>query len=414
VRRRVIVERSDRLHQLAPDLGEQLDRLERRVGARGEDVVDLSRVRPLEELEEGLAEEVVRVSQKPEAAAPVPLAGALPLRRAVARWYSASERVTVDPETQVLVLPGAREALLQLALALLGPDDVACTLDPADTIHHSVTVMADCPSARLSLAPHNGFQPDFDALSAEAAERLKLCIMGYPHDPTAVLAHPDTFPSAVQMARRFNVILCHDARQCYAGLGERPPRSLLATPGALGVAVEVFEVPPPPVPSPWRLSVAVGNAEVLGCLSSAVRAIGTIPGAVIQLAAASALYREDQRRRACCKTLAERRDLLVQGLRRLGWPIAAPEATPFLWLAVPRGYSSTRFASLLLRRAGLRVVPGVQFGEGGEGYVRLCFAVASQQIEVGLSRLKQLFSERPRLSRQLRPRPGRRRRRGEG
>ena len=178
------------------------------------------------------------------------------------------------------------------------------------------------------------------------------------------------------------------------------------------MAVEIQEIPPLPVPSPWRLAFALGNAEVLACLTSAMRATVAGPSPVVQLAAARAVYREEQRRRGCRKVLTERRDLLVEGLKTLGWKLSPPQATPFLWLPVPPGYSSFRFASLLLRRAGLRIVPGTQFGENGEGYVRLCFAVPREHIEVALSRLKQLFSEHPRLPRLVVAKTGRRRRRG--
>jgi hypothetical protein len=213
------------------------------------------------------------------------------------------------------------------------------------------------------------------------------------------------------LARKYNIIICHDARLAYASFGERPRTGFLGERGAVGVGVEIFEIPPPPVPSPWRLAVVVGDAEVLACLTAAMRATGSAPVTVIQLAAASALYREEQRRRLCTRVLREHRDVFVEGLKTLGWQVSTPDATPFLWLGVPPGYSSVRFASLLLRRAGVRSVPGVQFGANGEGYVRLCFAVTQENIRAALAGFRELLAERPRLRRQLRPRTARRRRR---
>ncbi len=408
MRRRVIIERSDRLHHLVPDLTEQFDRMHKRVEARGVEVVDLTRPLPLLELEEGLSEEFIRTSEDPEASVSPPIRGAPALRRAMARWYEGACGVSLDAETQIVVLPDVRQAMLHLALALVGPSDGVCTLDPADPLHHTVSVMADSPSRRLPLRPQNGFQPDLDMISADEVGQLKLMIFGYPHDPTGVLAQPDTYPAAVRMAAKHNVILCHDARQSYARYGEAQSTSFLAVRGALGVGIEVQEIPPCSVPSPWRLAVVAGNADVLGCLVAAMRAVATRPSPAVQLAAARATYREEQRRRSCRKVLAERRDLLVEGLRSLGLTSSPPEATSFLWLPVPRGYSSVRFAALLLRRGGLRTEPGIQFGEGGEGYVRLCFATPRERIETAVERLRQLLVERPLLRRQFPGAAGRR------
>jgi LL-diaminopimelate aminotransferase len=404
----VIIERSDRLHHLAPDLTEQFNRIQRRVEVRGVDVVDLTCTTPLLELEEGLGEELIRAAADPEASASVPTRGAPALRRAVARWYEGACGVTLDPDTQVVVLSDARQALLNVALALVGPTDGVCTLDPGDPLHHAVSVMAGCPSRRLPLRPQNGFQPDLDMISPDEAGRLKLMFFGYPHDPTGELAQPDTYPTLVGMAQKHNVILCHDARQSYARYDGAGSVSFLAARGALGVGIEVQEIPPAPVPSPWRLAVVVGNADVLACLVAALTAVAASPASAAQLAAARAIYHEEKRRHSCRTLLSGRRDLLVEGLRSLGLTSPPPDATAFLWLPVPRGYSAARFAALLLRRAGVRVVPGVQFGEGGEGYVRLCFATAEDRLTIAVERLEQLLVERPLLRRQFSAGPGRR------
>ena len=359
--------------------------------AAGRLLVDLSGSEPERIFAGAAAAALARAAGRPDAAQCVPAAGAPELRRAIVSWYLDRHGVRLDPETQVLPLAGARQGLFLAPLACCDPGDVVLVPDPSSLAYRMGAYLAGTEVVALPLRAELGHLPDLAAVPEGLARRARLLFLNYPNNPTGAAAPPRLLAEAVAFARRRGLLLCHDFTHCASGYdGYRPP-SALAAEGAPEAALEFISVSMALGLPGWRLGAAVGAAGPLAALRRVVTEAGAGASAPLQFAGA-ALLAEAQRAGllvARSETLRVRRDLLTAALREAGAHVARPRAAPYLWVACA-GHSSAEYARWLLERTGVLVVPGADFGVGGEGFCRWSLLCATADIEEVAARLRAL------------------------
>ena len=309
-------------------------------------------------------------------------------RRAVAQWYQSRFGVTLDPETEVLSLIGAKEGIGHMALGLVDPGDVVLQPDPAYPVYNAGTVFAGGEPCWMPLHEENGWLPDLDAIPSEVARRAVAMWLNYPNNPTGAIASLDYLERAVAFARRHDIVLLHDA--CYSEVaydGYRPV-SLLQVPGAKEVGIEFHSLSKSYNMTGWRIGMAAGNADVIRALfqvksnldsgvSQAVQQMG------IQALTGSQAYLEERNHQ-----YQARRDLLLPALTRLGLDAPPPKAGLYVWARVPPGYTSAGFATALLDDLDIVITPGSSYGASGEGYVRLSLTLSDEHVEEAVRRLR--------------------------
>ena len=151
------------------------------------------------------------------------------------------------------------------------------------------------------------------------------------------------------------------------------PFLCLQVPGAKDVSIELHSLSKMFNMTGWRIGFAMGNAEAIGVLNKLKSNLDSKQFPAISLAAAHALLEVDNK--PTLDLYKKRRDILCDGLTALGWKIRKPEAALYVWTRVPAGYTSMSFAKFLLDEAGVLVIPGVGYGEFGEGYIRMSLTV---------------------------------------
>ena len=138
----------------------------------------------------------------------------------------------------------------------------------------------------------------------------------------------------------------------------------------------------------WRVAFAVGNAEVLAALAGVKSNLDSGVFYASQHAASTALLRyDDPSVRASVDIYRARRDQLVGGLRRAGWCVDPPEATFYVWAKCPDGQDSMGTVTRILESANVVVIPGVGFGQCGDGYVRFALTVDEQRTKEAMERI---------------------------
>jgi LL-diaminopimelate aminotransferase len=311
------------------------------------------------------------------------------LRRAMADWYARRFGVELDPDTEVLPTLGAKDAIAHVPLALLDPGDVALAPDPGYPVYVTGAIMADAEPYPMQLRANQGWLPDLDAIPRDIAERARILWLNYPNNPTAATAPADFFQEAIEYCRREGIILCHDAPYSEISFRGYSAPSVLQFEGAKEVAVEFHSLSKTYNMTGWRVGMAVGNAEVVRLLGQVKTNIDSGVFPVVQHAAISALRTpQDPAMNAIYQARQER---AVKTLRTLGWDdFVPPDATFYLWVPVPDGYTSVSFAARVLDEAGVNVTPGVGFGRGGEGYVRISLTVPDRRLDEALERLTKL------------------------
>lgn len=381
---------ADRLQQLPPYLFKEIDRVKEEVKARGVDIIDLGVGDPDLPTPAFIIQALQQAVLDPGTHRYPSYSGMNEFKAAVARWYQRRFGVSLDPEREVVTLIGSKEGIAHLPLAFNNPGDLNIATSPAYPVYHIGTLFAGAETHFLPLRRENRFLPDLSEISATVARRAKLFFFNYPNNPTAAVADLDFFRQVVEFCQQHEIIAVHDAAYTEVAYdGYRPP-SFLQVPGAKETGIEFHSLSKTYNMTGWRLGFAVGRAEVIEGLGKVKSNIDSGVFNAIQYAGIAALDSDQSCVAANCRIYQERRDLLVAGLRRLGYEVEAPKATFYVWLPVPTGFTSAQFTALLLEQAGIVTTPGNGFGAPGEGYVRLALTVGKERLEEALARLARL------------------------
>jgi LL-diaminopimelate aminotransferase len=385
-----MIQTADRLRKLPPYLFAEIDRKKREVRARGVDVIDLGIGDPDLPTPPHIVRALQAAAEKSEHHRYPSYEGMLAFREAVADWYRRRFGVTLDPETEVLTLIGSKEGTAHMPLAFVNPGEIVLVPDPGYPVYSAGTWFAGGECFFMPLRRQNGFLPDLGAIPADVARRATLMYLNYPNNPTAAVARPAFFRDVVEFARRNDVIVCHDAMYSELRFDDYLPPSFLATPGAKEVGVEFHSLSKTYSMTGWRLGFCVGNPDAVGGLGKIKTNVDSGAFQAIQEAGIAALTGPQDVPERYRKTYQERRDIVVQGLRTLGWEVDVPRATFFVWAPVPAGGDSRAFATRLLEEAGVVVTPGVGFGPSGEGFYRVALTLGADRIAEAMERLQKL------------------------
>ena len=379
-----------RLKLIPPYLFKAIDEKKEEVKARGVDIIDLGVGDPDLPTPQFIVDKMKEAVQDPRTHR-YPLYSGLNLfREAVARWYRRRFGVELDPASEVLTLIGCKEGLAHLPLGVNNPEDINLMTSPAYPVYRLGTLFAGANSFFVPLLKENNFLPDLRAIPPIEARDAKLFFFNYPNNPTAAVATREFFTQMVDFCREYQIIPVHDASYTEMAFdGFRPP-SFLEVPGAKEIGVEFHSLSKTYSMTGWRLGMAVGHREVLAALGKVKSNIDSGAFDAIQLAGIAALDSDQSCVQQYCAIYQERRDLLVDGLIKLGYQAEKPKATFYVWMAVPPGMTSMSFAGHLLEHAGIVAVPGIGFGDPGEGYVRLALTVPKERMAEALTRLEKI------------------------
>jgi LL-diaminopimelate aminotransferase len=373
-----VIARARRLEKIPPYLFGEIAALKAKALAEGRDLIDLGIGDPDQPTPAPIIQALFEAAQNPEThrydESP---AGDPPFLEAVCRWFARRFGVEVDPKTEALLLIGSKEGLAHLAWAYIDPGDLSLVPDPAYTVYRVNTLMAGGDVATMPLKAENNFLPDLTAIPTDAAKRAKLLWLNYPNNPTGAVATLEFYRDAVAFCRDYNLLLVNDAAYSEVAFDGFQPPSALQIPGAKETVIELHSFSKMFNMTGWRIGMAFGNPDAIATLNKLKSNLDSKQFAAISRAAAYAIEHADNR--PTLSLIQRRRDILVDGLNALGWNIPKPKATFYVWAAVPEGETSISFAKRLLEEAGVLVIPGVGYGEYGEGYVRMSLTVAGDR-----------------------------------
>jgi LL-diaminopimelate aminotransferase len=307
-------------------------------------------------------------------------------RRAVAGWYRRRFGVELDPDAEVLPLIGSKEGIAHLAVAFVDPGDAALVPDPGYPVYEVSTLLAGGRPAPVRLEAERGFLPDWDA--ARVPPGAKLVWLNYPSNPTAAVATLDDLAAAVAFAREHDLLLAYDNAYSEITFDGFVAPSVLQVPGAKEVALEFHSLSKTYNMTGWRCGFCVGSRVAIEALGRVKTNIDSGIWNAVQRAGIAALegpqgFLDDLRER-----YRRRRDLVIDAFNDMGWSLAPPRGSVYVWLPVPEGHDSASFATLLLEEAGVVVAPGRGYGEAGEGYVRISLTVPDERLVEGLERIR--------------------------
>jgi alanine-synthesizing transaminase len=373
-----------RVGALPPYVFAAIDGLKLELRRAGEDVVDLGFGNPDIPSSEVAVEKLREAVLNPRNHRYSSSRGIPNLRRAICDLYRRRFGVELDPETQALTTIGAKEGLAHLLWVLVQPGDAAVVPSPSYPIHLFAPVFAGAVVEQVAMGADEDLFGNVVAAVERSRPRPRVLLLSFPHNPTTATVELDFMQRVVDFAREHDLIVVHDF--AYADLafdGHRPP-SILQADGAAEVAVELYTLTKSFSMAGWRVGFVVGNSEVVQALARLKSYLDYGTFQPIQIAATVAMNEAPGFPAEVCEIYRSRRDALCDGLARIGWPVAKPRGTMFVWAPIPESYralGSLDFAVKLAREARVAVSPGVGFGPGGDGFVR--FALVENEHRIG-------------------------------
>ena len=384
------IEPAGRIKTLPPYLFAAIDEMKKKAIARGVDIINLGIGDPDLPTPAPIVERMRQEAGNPKHHQYPSYEGMLSFRQAVADWYKRRFGVSLDPADEVLTLIGSKEGIGHVPLAFVDPGDVVLVPSPGYPVYPVGTSFAGGTSYMMPLTKANHFLPDLRAIPRDVARKAKLMFLNYPNNPTSVMAGRDFFTRVVEFANEHKIIVCHDAAYSEVYYDGRKPASFLEADGAKEVGVEFHSLSKTFNMTGWRIGFAVGNKQVLAGLGKVKSNLDSGVFQAVQEAGIVGLRDGDALAEGIRAVYQERRDALLPGLKRIGLEVEPLHAAFYVWITVPKGFTSASFTAHLLEKAGIVTTPGNGFGEAGEGYVRLTLCTTKERLLEAVSRMDQI------------------------
>jgi len=388
------MEEFKRIKRLPPYVFAIVNELKVKARSRGEDVIDFGMGNPDLATPPHIVDKLCEAARNPRNHRYSASRGITKLRRAICDWYGRRYGVELDPETEAIATMGAKEGLSHLALAITEPGDVALVPNPTYPIHAYSVIIAGGDVRHVRLGPEEDFFANLMAAFRESWPRPKLLILSFPHNPTTTVVDLDFFAKIVAFAQDHDLIVIHDL--AYADLvfdGYSAP-SLLQVPGAKDVGVEFFTLSKSYNMPGWRVGFAVGNRRIVAALTRIKSYLDYGMFQPVQIASIIALNGPQDCVGEIAATYGSRRDVLCEGLTRVGWKVEKPRGTMFVWARIPERYremGSLEFSKFLLERAKVAVSPGIGFGQYGDEFVRFALVENEHRTRQAVQGIKRVL-----------------------
>lgn len=364
--------------------------LERR--QQGIDIIDLGMGNPDRPTPQHIVDKLCEAAQEARNHRYSASRGIFNLRREVVWYYERRFGVShLDQEHEVISVIGTKEGISHLALAIIDGGDIVLVPDPTFPIHIYSVIIAGGSVMSIPLREEDAFVPDLVKVMKEIWPKPKAVILSFPQNPTGAVVDLSFFEEVVDFAKRHDIILIHDL--AYADIvfdGYEAP-SLMQVNGAKDIGIEFVSLSKSYNMAGWRCGFAVGNRDLIEALAKIKGYYDYGIFAPIQIAAIMAMRTDYEVVRENALTYQKRRDVLVDGLNRIGWNVKKPQATMFVWAPIPPQYKhldSMDFAMKLLDEAEVCISPGIGFGNNGEGYVRIALVENENRIRQAVRQIR--------------------------
>ena len=361
---------------------------------RGEDIIDFGMGNPDGATPQHIVDKMIEAARKTVTHRYSLSKGIPRLRRAICNWYKSRYDVDLNPETEAIVTIGSKEGIAHLCMATLDRGDTVLVPNPSYPIHIYGPVIAGAEIRSVPIHNTADFLAELEYVIPQMQPRPRILILNFPSNPTTHCVERPFFERVVALCREYGIYLVHDL--AYADIvfdGYRAP-SVLEVPGAKDIAVEFFTLSKSYNMPGWRVGFMVGNPKLVAALGRIKSYFDYGTFTPIQVASILALEGPQDCVKAICQNYKLRRDVLVDGLNKLGWNLAKPRATMFVWAPIPEEYAdlgSLEFSKKLLTDAKVAVSPGIGFGEYGDRFVRFSLIENEERTRQALRGIRQML-----------------------
>ncbi len=392
---KIKIELAERLTKLPKYIFAAIEELKLKKKKEGIDLIPLGIGDPDIPTPPEIVEELIRQVKRPENHQYPTSMGETDFREAVARWNKVRYGLDFDMETEVTNVIGGKEGVANIARAFVNPGDIVLCPNPGYPVYQwGGTTLCDGTPHLMPLKSENNFLPDFDSVDTNILKKAKLLYLNYPNNPTGAIAPEEYLKIVCNLAEDYNFFVVYDNPYSEFTFNDYIAPTILQINREIGI--EINSASKTFCMTGHRCGWAVGNKEIIGGLRKVKSQIDSGCPMYTQRAVAKALnYYDSQNKPEIVaknmKTYEKRRDVLIDGLNKIGWPTEKPKATFYVWTKLPEGETDSMKFVMKLIEVGVVITPGIGFGEYGEGFVRFALTQPIDRIKEALERISKVL-----------------------
>ena len=382
-----------RIERLPRYVFEEINQLKIQARHDGKDIIDFGMGNPDQATPDFIVNKLTETVNKKETHRYSQSKGIPRLRKAISDWYDRKYNVSIDPENEAIVTMGSKEGLGHLALATMDKGDVILVPNPSYPIHPFGFIIAGADIRHVPIGPGIDFFDQLEEAIANTFPKPRMLVLNFPSNPTTECVDIDFFEQVVEIAKKNEIWVIHDLAYADLCFDDYKAPSFLEVKGAKDIGVEFFTLSKSYNMPGWRVGFCCGNKDLVGALSRVKSYYDYGLFTPIQVASIVALNEGDQEVNKIRDMYKERRDVLCDGLNKIGWEVEKPKATMFVWAKIPDKFKmkSIEFSKLLLNKCDVAVSPGIGFGQYGDSYVRFSLIENRQRINQAVKGIKKIF-----------------------
>jgi len=311
------------------------------------------------------------------------------LRHEIAKKLEKINGIKVDPESEIMVTTGGEEGIAAVLLALLDPGDEVLVTDPAYSPYYSLVRLAAAVPVPVPIIEEEGYLYDFNALEKAITPKTKMLILNSPNNPTGAVLGRKHLEKLANFCQRRNLMVLADEAYDQIIYDNTEHISFATLPGMASRTVTVLSFSKTYSMTGWRVGYVVAPREIISVVVRAHQNLVLSATSFAQAGAVAALTGPQEPLEIMVREFDRRRKLMYEGLKEMGIPCHKSPATFYLFPNISQfGMDSWDFANLLLKKYGVATVPGVEFGQNGEGHIRISYATSYKNCEEGLIRIQ--------------------------
>ena len=382
-----------RIERLPRYVFEEINQLKIQARHDGKDIIDFGMGNPDQATPDFIVNKLTETVNKKETHRYSQSKGIPRLRKAISDWYDRKYNVSIDPENEAIVTMGSKEGLGHLALATMDKGDVILVPNPSYPIHPFGFIIAGADIRHVHIGPGIDFFNQLEEAIANTFPKPRMLVLNFPSNPTTECVDIGFFEQVVEIAKKNEIWVIHDLAYADLCFDNYKAPSFLEVKGAKDIGVEFFTLSKSYNMPGWRVGFCCGNKDLIGALSRVKSYYDYGLFTPIQVASIVALNEGDEEVNKIRDMYKERRDVLCDGLNKIGWEVEKPKATMFVWAKIPEKFKmkSIEFSKLLLNECDVAVSPGIGFGQYGDSYVRFSLIENRQRTNQAVKGIKKIF-----------------------
>ena len=316
-------------------------------------------------------------------------AGLIEVREALARKFKRDNGIDADPETEVMCTAGGMGALVLANLILVNPGEEVIYPDPGFVSHFAHIKLAEGVPIPIQLKKENGFGVTAEDVEKLITDKTKMIVLNSPNNPTGGITSNTELKKIADVCIKNDIIVISDDAYEKFRYDNEKPLFIGALPGMKERTVTIFSFSKTYAMTGWRIGAVTGSSEILGAMTKLQEHIIAMPTTVSQKAAEAAVAGPQDCVDKMLQTFAKRRDIITKGLNAIEGTEFDPPGGAFYAFPDISAYGMKSYDLVLkiLKETNVASVHGSAFGEFGEGFIRLCYAVSTEKIEEALGRL---------------------------